>query len=197
VIRAQEVVDDAKAARAEAVHATAASAQDVTEVWERAMTLIKEAEAHATLAESVDQERVSKAEAKSAASLASTREEADGFTRKVDLLEGELADASKAQDTAEANFSGLCDRVVDVNRWQKDVERLCRDLVQELILLQNMGFELCQAIVGPSTLWGHQSEGMRIDSIRHTEMVGQVVALQVMVSSAMQSALGHSPTEAF
>jgi hypothetical protein len=60
-----------------------------------------------------------------------------------------------------------------------------------------MGFELCQATVGPSTLRGHQSEGMRVDTVRHTEMVGQVAALQVMVSSTMQSAHGHSPTKAF
>jgi hypothetical protein len=124
VIRAREVADDPEATRAEVVHATAASAQEVTEVWERATTLIKEVEAHATLAESVDRERVSKAEAKSSASLASTREDANGFARKVALLEGELADASKARDTIEANFPGLSVAwAVDVNRWWKDVER--------------------------------------------------------------------------
>jgi hypothetical protein len=39
---------------------------------------------------------VSKAKAESAASLASAYGEADGFTRRVALLEGELTDACQA-----------------------------------------------------------------------------------------------------
>jgi hypothetical protein len=46
---------------------------------------------------------VSKVETESVATLASTRGEADGFARKVALLEGEFADALQAHDRTEAN----------------------------------------------------------------------------------------------
>jgi hypothetical protein len=44
---------------------------------------------------------------------------------------------------AEANIWGLSDRAADIDRRWEDVERQCWDLVQELILLQTRGFELC------------------------------------------------------
>jgi hypothetical protein len=95
----------------------------VVVAWERAATLINEVEVHANLPKREAQERVSKAEVESAASLASCREEADGFTRRVALLEGELMDARQAHDTAKANFQGLLDRADDIDRWREDAER--------------------------------------------------------------------------
>jgi hypothetical protein len=41
------------------------------------------------------------------------------------------------------------------------------------------------------------SEGMRITALRHIEMVGELAALLVAVSSTMEMALGHSPDETF
>jgi hypothetical protein len=66
--------------------------------------LIDEAEAQANLAEKEAQERVSKVEAESVASLASCCGEADGFARRVALLEGELTVGRQARDKAVENF---------------------------------------------------------------------------------------------
>jgi chromosome segregation ATPase len=96
--------------------------------------LIREVEARATLAQRGAWERVSKGEVKRAASLASTRGEADGLARKVALLEDGLADAHEARDTIEANFQGLSDRAADINQWSEDIERQCQYLVHELML---------------------------------------------------------------
>jgi hypothetical protein len=65
-------------------------------VWERTTTFMKEAEVQATLAEREAWERVSKVEAKSATSVVSTREEADGLTQVVALLEGDLMDVRQS-----------------------------------------------------------------------------------------------------
>jgi hypothetical protein len=59
---------------------------------------------------------VVKTEAEGTASFAFVHGEADEFTQKVALLEGELADARQAQDTVEVNFQGLSDGVANVNR---------------------------------------------------------------------------------
>jgi hypothetical protein len=80
------------------------SAQEATVAEERATVLIQEAEARPTLAEREAQERVSKVEVESATMLASARGEVKGFTRRVALLEGELADVLQARDTTKANF---------------------------------------------------------------------------------------------
>jgi type II secretory pathway component PulM len=48
---------------------------------------------------------------------------------------------------------------------------------------------LCLAIVGPP-MWGPLSEEMQIATARHTEMVGQLAALQARC-------LRHLPTKAF
>jgi hypothetical protein len=58
---------------------------------------------------------VLKIEVEGATSLAFVRVEADEFTRKVVLMEGELADACQAWEMAEANFQGLSDRLADVD----------------------------------------------------------------------------------
>jgi hypothetical protein len=56
-------------------------------------------------------------------------------------------------------------------------------LVQELNLLQTRGSELCMAIFSSSTVWSHLSEGMQISTVRHIEMVGQLIVLWAVVSS--------------
>jgi hypothetical protein len=65
-------------------------------VWDRAMTFIEEAEALVTLAEKEAQERVSRMEVESAPALASAHGEAEGFTQRIALPEGEVADACQA-----------------------------------------------------------------------------------------------------
>jgi hypothetical protein len=73
--------------------AVEASAQEATMAQEGATVFVQKAKAQAILARREAWERVSKVEAESAAALASTSREAEGFARRVALLEGELADA--------------------------------------------------------------------------------------------------------
>jgi hypothetical protein len=63
--------------------------------------------AGAALPEREARERVSRLEAESIAELASTREEAEGFARRIVLLEGELAEACQARYMAKENCRGL------------------------------------------------------------------------------------------
>jgi hypothetical protein len=70
-----------------------------------------------------------------------------------------------------------------INRWWDDAKRQCQDFIQELTLLQNKGIELCLAIVGPLMVWHHLSDGMRIATICHTEMAGQLATLWAAMSS--------------
>jgi hypothetical protein len=70
----------------------------------------------------------------------------------------------------EVNFHGLSNRAADVNRWQEDVDERCRDLVQELTLLQTRGSELCHTIIDPPMVRGHQSEGMQVATNHQAEM---------------------------
>jgi hypothetical protein len=56
-------------------------------------------------------------EAESATTLASTHEEAEGLVQKIILLEGELAEARRAQEVAEENSHGLSDVTTNANWW--------------------------------------------------------------------------------
>jgi anti-sigma factor ChrR (cupin superfamily) len=60
VILAQEAAIAAEAARATAIHAMVASAQEAAVAWERATVIVQEAEAQTTLAEREARETVSK-----------------------------------------------------------------------------------------------------------------------------------------
>jgi hypothetical protein len=60
---------------------------------------------------------VSKVEAESTATLASTCEEAEGLVQRIALLEGELAEARQAREMAKENSQGSSDAAVDVERW--------------------------------------------------------------------------------
>jgi hypothetical protein len=54
---------------------------------------------------------------------------------------------------------------------------------------------LCHAIVGPPRA-GHQLfEGMRLATLRHTEMARELDVLQAAVSSVAKSMLGRSPSD--
>jgi hypothetical protein len=62
----------------------------------------------------------------------------------------------------------------------------------ELTLLQTRGSELCLTIVGPP--WARSlSEGMRLATLRHNEMVRELVVFRAVVCSAVESVLGRSP----
>jgi hypothetical protein len=70
--------------------ATETSARQAAAAWDNAALRIKNAEDRAALMEGVALERISRAKAENAAALASTREDAEGFVRKITLLEDEL-----------------------------------------------------------------------------------------------------------
>jgi hypothetical protein len=52
-------------------------------------------------------------EVENAMMLASAREDAEGLTRKVALLEGELVEVRQAQEVAEEKFHSLSNALVD------------------------------------------------------------------------------------
>jgi hypothetical protein len=79
--------------------------------------------------------RVSRMEMKSVVALASARGKAEGFARRIALVEGELVDALQAQDIAEVNSWSLSGVAADTDRWWKEAKRECRERVQELTLL--------------------------------------------------------------
>jgi hypothetical protein len=56
---------------------------------------------------------------------------------------------------------------------------------------------LCHAIVGPLRARQHLSEGMRLAAFRQTKMARELAMLQAVVSSAMESVLGCSPSDTF
>jgi hypothetical protein len=86
VIQSQEVVVAAETAHAAVIRAAAASAQEVTVAWERAMTFLKEVEAWAILAEREAQERVLRVEAERDTLVASACGLNDELAQKVALL---------------------------------------------------------------------------------------------------------------
>jgi hypothetical protein len=79
------------------------------------------------------------------------------------------------------------------HRAQEASKREHQAHFDEFILLQTRGSELCHAIVGPPRVKHHLSEGMRLATLHHTEMVGELVAFWAVVSSAVESVLGCSP----
>jgi hypothetical protein len=131
---------------------------------------VNDAEDHGALAEREALERVSRAEEENAMMFASACEDAEGLTRKVALLEDELA--------------------VEHRAWAM-FEREHRACVEVLTLMQTWSFELSHAIIG--TPWAkHLSKGMWLASFHHTEMVRELAAFQVAVSSATESVLSRS-----
>jgi hypothetical protein len=113
VVRLREGVVATKAAHAMVVRVVGAFAQEAMAVRESAATLVRDAEDWATLAEKGARERLVSMEAECATVLASAREETEGFTRRIGLLKGKLADARQAQDVVEENSQGLSDAAAD------------------------------------------------------------------------------------
>jgi hypothetical protein len=66
-------------------------------------------------------------EVDSAAALLSARGEAEEFTRRIALLEGELTKARQARDTTEANSQGLINAAADIDQWWEDAQRECQE----------------------------------------------------------------------
>jgi hypothetical protein len=132
-----------------------------------------------------------------AAMLASAHEDVEGLAQKIALLEAKHAVEHRACELAEEKSRGLFDMVADAERWWEVSERERWEQFEELTLLQTQGFELCDAIVGPSRVRNHLLEGMRLSTPHHIDMVGELAKLQAVVSSTTESALGHSPNEIF
>jgi hypothetical protein len=71
-------------------------------------------------------------------------------------------------------------------------EREHRECFDELTLLQTRGSELCLIIVSPPRA-RRMSEGMRLATLHHNEMVRELVVFRTMVSTAVESVLERSP----
>jgi hypothetical protein len=99
------------------VLAAETSAQEATAAQDSVVTLVKEAEDWAAPMEREAQKRMLRVEPESAVVLASTREDAKSIGRKIALLEGELAEAHRAQEVAEENSHGLSDAAADAKQW--------------------------------------------------------------------------------
>jgi hypothetical protein len=103
VTQAWEGIIVVEVAHAVAVFAAEASTQEAATAWESTAALVRDVEAQAALAGREAWERVSRVEVESTAMLASACGEADDLTWRIALLEGELAEAREARDTAEEN----------------------------------------------------------------------------------------------
>jgi hypothetical protein len=97
----------------------------------------------------------------------------------------------------EENSRGLSDAAANVERQWEEYERERREQFEDFSLLQTWGSELCLTIVGPPRVWNHLSEGMRIATLYHAEMAGELAALRATVSSVAEFTLGCSPNKSF
>jgi hypothetical protein len=79
--------------------------------WESVTAAVRDAEDRAALTEREAQKRVTRVQEKSATTLASARGKAKDLAQRIALLEGKLAKALQARDTAEENSWGLSDKV--------------------------------------------------------------------------------------
>jgi hypothetical protein len=129
MICAWEVVANEDAAHASTFCVAEASSWDTAMVRERTIVFAREKEARAALVESEARERVSRMEAENLTMLTSTHGEAEVFTRRISLLEGELTEACQARDTAEVNSQSLSDIAADTERWWEESERECHKWV--------------------------------------------------------------------
>jgi hypothetical protein len=77
------------------------SALGVVVPWDSATLCVKDAEYRAALVEGMALERVSRAEADNTAALASAHEDAEGFVRKILLLEDELTVKRQVREAPE------------------------------------------------------------------------------------------------
>jgi hypothetical protein len=197
VIRAWEATVAVEPAHAATVGTAEASAQEAVAIWDNAVTLIRVAEDWAALAEREARERVSRVEAESATTLASSRGEVEDLAWWIALFEGGLAEVRNSRDMTEEKSWGLTDTVTDAEWRLEESKRECREQVKELTLLQIRGFELCLTVVGPPRVRSHLLEGMRVATLCYTEMARELAALRTTVSSTAEFTLGHSPNDTF
>jgi hypothetical protein len=133
--RAREAATAAEAAHVAVVLDAETSAQEATTPWGSAVVRIRDTEDQATLVERAARERVSSAEVENAAAQASTHEDVEGLIRKVNLLEGELAEERRAWEVAKEEFHNLFDTTAD-GAWRLVVfERERQEQFEELSLL--------------------------------------------------------------
>jgi sarcosine oxidase gamma subunit len=87
-----------------------------------------------------------------------------------------------AREVAEETIRSISNAMADGAQWLVVSERECREQFEKL-----------------SLLWvrNHLPGRMLIAALRHTKLVIEPAAPQAMVSSAMESVLGHSPDETF
>jgi hypothetical protein len=100
VTQAREAAAAVEATRIVVVPAEEAFTQDAAVGQDNAALHAKNAEDRAALAESEELVRVSRVEAENAAALSSTHEDAEGFVRKIALLESELAVEHRAREVS-------------------------------------------------------------------------------------------------
>jgi hypothetical protein len=110
---------------------------------------------------------VSRAEVENFAVLSFARFDVEDLTRKVTILEDGLAEERRAWEASEKEH---------------------QEHFMELTLLHTRGSELCHAIISPPRA-RHRSNGMRLATLRHTKMDGELAAYQVALSSTMDSVL--------
>jgi class 3 adenylate cyclase len=101
VTRVLEAAADAEVARVMAMLAAKTSAQEATVARDNAALCVKDVEDWTALVERVALERVSRVEVENTMALASAREDAKGFVRKITLLEDELAVERQNREVSE------------------------------------------------------------------------------------------------
>jgi hypothetical protein len=126
---------------------------------------------------------------------ASVLEDAEGLICKVALLDGQLAEACQVREVADEKFCSLSDALVDCVRWLVVFEIERQEHFEELSLLRAWGAELCLDIVGPSHVRNHLAARMRAANLQHTEMIGELIVLEAVVSSTTGLVLGRPPNE--
>jgi hypothetical protein len=72
----------------------------------------------------------------------------------------------------------------------------CHEQHEELSLLRIQGAELCFVILGLSPVRTPRITEMRATTLRHGEVVGDLIALQMAVSSTVERVLECTPSEA-
>jgi hypothetical protein len=108
--------------------------------------------------------------------IITAHEGSKGFAQKVTLLEDELA--------------------VEHQAWEVS-KREHQVRFKELTHLQTWGSELCHSNIGPPWVRHYQSEEMRIATLHHTKMAGELAALRAVVTTTTESVLGRSPNDTF
>jgi hypothetical protein len=148
VTQAREAAAATEAAHDMAMLVVETSVQEAATAWDCATLCIKDAEDWATLMKRENLEKESRVEVKNVAELASACEDANGFVRKIILLEDEL--------------------VAEHRAWEV-FERERQAQFEELSLLQTQGSKLCHVVIGPRRARHHLSEGMQLAALLHTE----------------------------